>query len=97
MTHKGDMGPPCGQLVGPCGSPIFLLVVSPDDFFSSCSSISPKNDVAKRLGRVEVRKVPESQKLAKHKEICFTVLKPNGRGLFRTPPPQSLENKSKSS
>jgi hypothetical protein len=36
--------------------------------------------------------VPQSQ----NKEICFTVLKPNERGLFRKPP-KSMANKFRSS
>jgi hypothetical protein len=48
--------------------------------------------VAKRLGPFDVRMVPQSQ----NKEICFIVLKPNERGLFRKPP-KSMANKFRSS
>jgi hypothetical protein len=51
--------------------------------------------VAKILGPFDVWKVHESQKHAKHKEICFVVLKPNGRILFRKSL-DSMENKSMS-
>jgi hypothetical protein len=39
--------------------------------------------MAKSLGPFDVRRVPESQKHAKTKEICFAVLKPNEKVLFR--------------
>jgi hypothetical protein len=52
--------------------------------------------VAKSLGPFDVQKVPESQKHAKNKEICFAVLKPNDRGLFRKTL-ESMANKFRSS
>jgi hypothetical protein len=70
--------------------------MSPMDFFFSSSYISQKNDVAKSLGPFDVQKVPESQKHAKNKEICFAVLKPNDRGLFRKTL-ESMANKFRSS
>jgi hypothetical protein len=75
--------------------PLLVLVASPDEFFSQ-SSISQKNNVAKFLGPFDVRKVPESQKHAKNKKVCFTLLKPNKRRLS-IKPLKSIANKSRSS
>jgi hypothetical protein len=41
------------------------LVVFSVDFFFSRSSISQKNDVAKRLGLFDIRKVPEVKNMQK--------------------------------
>jgi hypothetical protein len=43
----------------------------------------PKDDVAKRLGLFDVQKVLEANNMQKNKKVCFTMLKPNERGLFR--------------
>jgi hypothetical protein len=75
--------------------PLFYPITFPIDFFFSRSFVSRKNEVAKSLGLFDIRKVSESQKHAKTKN-CFTVLKPNERGLFRKPP-ESMVNKLSSS
>jgi hypothetical protein len=54
-----------GQVLGQMVGPLFVLVVLPVDFFFSDSSISYKNDVAKKLGPFNVRKVPKSQNMQK--------------------------------
>jgi hypothetical protein len=55
-----------------------------------------KNEVAKGLSLFDVWKVLESQKHAKNKKICSTLLKQNKRGSFRKSP-KSMENMSRSS
>jgi hypothetical protein len=51
--------------------------------------------VAKRLGLFDIQKVPKSSKHAKNKEVCFTMLKTNERGLVRKAS-KSMANKSRS-
>jgi hypothetical protein len=71
---------------------LFSLVVFPVDLFFSRSSISQKNDLPTSLGLFDNQKAPETQKKCKNEEICFTVLKPDERGLFRKSP-ESMANK----
>jgi hypothetical protein len=52
--------------------PLLVLVASPVDF-SSWSSISRNNDMAKSLGAFDVRKVPESQNHAKQENMLHSV------------------------
>jgi hypothetical protein len=42
-----------------------------------------KNDVAKILDPFDIRRSLKVKKHAKTKQICFAMLKPNERGLFR--------------
>jgi hypothetical protein len=52
--------------------------------------------VAKRLGPFDIQMVPKSPKHAKkNKEICFTMLKTNERGLVRKAS-KLMANKSRS-
>jgi hypothetical protein len=75
--------------------PLLAHVTFPVDFFSE-SSISRKNNVTKRLGQFIVQKVLKVKKQHENKDICFAVLKPNERALFRKSS-DSMENKSRSS
>jgi hypothetical protein len=42
---------------------------SPIDFFNSRSSISQKNDMPKRMGPFDIRKVPKSQNMEKQENL----------------------------
>jgi hypothetical protein len=53
--------------------PLSCLVAFPDDFFFSCSSISQKIYVAKRLALFDILKVLESQKHAKQANMLRSV------------------------
>jgi hypothetical protein len=53
---------PHGQEVVPCGREFFFLMMFIVEFFDSQSSTYGKNDMAKRLGRFNVRKVPKTKK-----------------------------------
>jgi hypothetical protein len=68
---RGGSGPyHVDQVLGHMVYPIFHLVVFPFDFFFSRSFIPRKNDVEKRLGPFDVRKVLESQKHAKTRKYA---------------------------
>jgi hypothetical protein len=84
--HEARDGPHHAAIKWACVvGPILHLVASPIDFLLFSSYISQKNGMAKSLGPLDVRKVPESQITCKNKEICIALLKPNERGLLRKP------------
>jgi hypothetical protein len=62
--------------------PLLSLVELHVDLLFSHFLISWKNDVAKRLGPFDVRKVSKVKNM-QTQEICFVVLKSNEMGLFR--------------
>jgi hypothetical protein len=65
--------------------PLLRLFVLPIDFCSHSLLFPGKNDVAKILGPFNAWKVPESQKHAKTRKICFAVLKPNEKDCLENP------------
>jgi hypothetical protein len=82
-THEGE-DVPHHMIKKPWmwGAPYFL----PRGITHSRSSIYRKNHMTKVLGPRNVWKVHECQKHAKTSKICFVMLKPNERGLFRESP-----------
>jgi hypothetical protein len=93
--HEGEVGPHHAARGGPAWCPLFSSLLRSPLTSSYHSLLFPKKVTWKKVWVRLMSGRSLKLKTCKNKEICFTVLKSNERGLF-IKTPESMANKSMS-